>query len=643
MGFFESFKSGYEAVADVRDTMQEKSYLDKASQQGPAGALPNTDINTPDSQTANSDPNAIPLVDLTNGPAGAVIPASLKTPQSLSNIYNDAAQFALSDHKYSLAQKLIKKKNEFEKDDLVVQDAKLKVGQEQLTLLSQEASVASTPDDLNAAIDSTIKDPAMKLQLRGAVKAAPDFTTAKKLVEEAAMKVTERITAKREVEQEKRLLEEQKLKKEDLLFRQKREAREASGQASQQGIEKARLALAGGYEPSEIESMVKQFMPSEQETAAGTTGGTSPISVRQNNPLNLTDSSTGTIKTFKTYEEGKKAGMADLETKLNGTSKAYKERFGNEPVTPETLAETWSPAAAKGNSALSTANYAKEIAKAAGVEVGEKIPNTPEVRDKIFNAMAKFEAGSGSGAPVAKSEEKPESKATLDELYDKKRGGGLTPKEWSTISPTARNIGKEYQINPKALADAKPEDRKIALSAYQVTQDTEKTAKFIKDHPDAVGSLAALVKKVGGMSGNLQANLASNPAYTGDVAVLGKRLFTLGLADAAAGSGGRMNQFLEKSFANIYDQSLPEKTVLRVLKDRQDEAFDILSRTYDANRDNLNPKKYEFAFAPTVDDYVTGEGKKGNKPKPDINSFFKDSASVPQATPKASDNLLYTD
>lgn len=99
-----------------------------------------------------------------------------------------------------------------------------------------------------------------------------------------------------------------------------------------------------------------------------------PVSVRNNNPGNLVDPKTGKIKVFDTPEEGEAALDADVEAKLGGKSAAFKTRFGDLPVTPARLAEVWSPAAAQGNSAVSTANYGAAIAKELGIGATPALP-----------------------------------------------------------------------------------------------------------------------------------------------------------------------------------------------------------------------------------------------------------------------------
>jgi len=613
MGFFESFKSGYDAVGEMQNESQEKKYLAQV-QQAPAGAIPDSTLPTqPDSQSFNSDSDAVNTVDLINKPAGYDIPKadSLQTPKSLGAVYGDAEQLALKDNNPSLAKHFNKLKNEYTKEDTATQSATLKLGQQKLDLLSQEAGLATSKEDLYAAIDSTIKDPAMQLQFRSAIKNL-SFEQGKTLVEEASLKSKEKIQAHIEMAGSKLKQEDMQLKKDTLLKNEKIEARKAAGQEVEQAIAKTKIAIAGGYEPEEIEKLVQGFMPKGEgaaTTAAETTAprAGAPLNEANKNPLNLMDASTGKLRKFESYEEGKAAGLEDLSAKFDGTSRAYKSKFGSLPLTPERLAETWSPAKGQGNSKASTDNYAKAIADAAGVEVGEKLPNTPEVKEAVFKAMERFEGGPNYKAGTTAKEEAgagKESVAKLDKLYETKRGGGLTPKEWSTIGPTALNIGKEYKINPVQLTNISSDERKAVNSAYSVTKEVEDVSKFIQTHKDAAGTFAAIAKKVGAKTENFQNNVEQDSRFTGDVAVLGKKLFTLGLTDASAVAGGKLNQFLEKNFTNIYDQSQAPATLMRILKDRQDASFKVLDNTYGAKKDNLNKKEYGLAFTDNAEDYL---------------------------------------
>ena len=263
--------------------------------------------------------------------------------------------------------------------------------------------------------------------------------------------------------------------------------------------------------------------------------------------------------------------------------------------------------------------------------LGEKRYNTlveqnPDLKDKTVSQAITQNFGKGS-KPAEGGAKEPVAEDKLMKQYDEKRGGGLTIKEWDTINPTAVQIGKEYKVKPTNLASATTEEKKSANAAYQVSKLAEDNAQFIKEHPNAVGTLAAIFKSVSGKTGNLADNVSSDKRYTGEVAELGKRLFALGLKDAAASAGGRMNVYLEKSFAGLYDQSQSDRTLLRIIKARQEEAFNVLRDTYGADKENLDKSKYGLAFAPDADAYVTGGKGKAKetttKPTRSIGSFFK--------------------
>ena len=62
-------------------------------------------------------------------------------------------------------------------------------------------------------------------------------------------------------------------------------------------------------------------------------------------------------------------------------------------MSPSLLAETWAPSTAPGNTPESTANYAKAISRALGIDTTSQIPNTPEALAKAKAAITKFESG----------------------------------------------------------------------------------------------------------------------------------------------------------------------------------------------------------------------------------------------------------
>lgn len=172
--------------------------------------------------------------------------------------------------------------------------------------------------------------------------------------------------------------------------------------------------------------------------------GQAPVSVRNNNPGNLVGAD-GQFLKFATPQEGEAALIKDLALKLSGQSPAYKARFGNAPVTPTTLAETWSPANAKGNSPESTANYSKFIASKLGIAPNQPIPNTPEALNIVKSAISQFEAGAYSGQTAQTGDAKYMPANLPQYEYDP----SLTPKQ------NREAAAKFSQENQGAIKNAK--------------------------------------------------------------------------------------------------------------------------------------------------------------------------------------------
>ena len=352
-------------------------------------------------------------------------------PKEQSTILQKASVLAGQKGLQSLAHSFQKDASSLSQDVQKSQLDSLKNMQGQLgysgQLLSALPADATTEDFNN--VFANIKEPQAQMAIQSITR-NPNFTPERK--KELLTKLTETV--------------DQNLKAQTLLGVE--EERKARIDARDERILLSRIGAkrrnGDDLTPEEQDYADYGVLPGDKnrittrgvETGAGTAGA--PISVRQNNPLNLTDPKTGKIRSFDTPEQGREAGLKDLQSKIAGTSEAYKAKFGNQPVTPERLAETWSPANAKGNSKESTANYAKAIADAAGIDVNQPIENTTQTRDKVFNAMASFEAGAYKQPTATKEPVTADDKVV--EQYDRKRGGGLTVKEWDTINPTAVQI-----------------------------------------------------------------------------------------------------------------------------------------------------------------------------------------------------------
>lgn len=301
------------------------------------------------------------------------------SPEMQQGALNKAAVLAKSKGLDSLGYSFSKQANELGKANTQVELDKLKISEAQLSYATQQLPLANSIDDIRTIVNSSVKDTNTKMFIERMLR-APDadqhIPEIKAKLKEAAMTEAETIKAQQlTISGMKAIAEVDNKKADNIRADQNIALKQAEIYTTAQKPIPLEIAKRAGLLPS-----------GEPATEA-------PVSVRQNNPLNVTDPKTGKIRSFDTPEEGREAGLRDLQSKIAGTSQAYKDKFGNQPVTPERLAETWSPAGAKGNSKESTANYAKAIADAAGIKVNETIENTTQTRDKVFNAMANFEAG----------------------------------------------------------------------------------------------------------------------------------------------------------------------------------------------------------------------------------------------------------
>jgi hypothetical protein len=128
------------------------------------------------------------------------------------------------------------------------------------------------------------------------------------------------------------------------------------------------------------------YNPQSQQTE------NAPLSVRNNNPGNLRDPSTGQFKVFSTPEDGAKAMQDDLAIKIGGNSPAMERNFGKgySPTLSNVIA-TWAPASDKNDPKAYTATVSKETG------IGPDQVLTAGDIAKLIPAMAKVESGTSSG------------------------------------------------------------------------------------------------------------------------------------------------------------------------------------------------------------------------------------------------------
>lgn len=166
-------------------------------------------------------------------------------------------------------------------------------------------------------------------------------------------------------------------------------------------------------------------------------------------------------------------------------------------------------------------------------------------------------------------------------------------------------VGQDYGIPPRNFIGLTSKSKTELNNSHIVANKIEETADWVAKHPDAVGSLSQVVRKAGGYSLNLLDNIINDKSgkYTKEAAEAAKQLFTLATQDA--GATGRMNQYLERSFSNIYDPSLSASTLLGIMRLRERDAFDNIKGIIPkASTERLDQSKYPLWFS--------GEGKEGD-------------------------------
>ena len=213
--------------------------------------------------------------------------------------------------------------------------------------------------------------------------------------------------------------------------------------------------------------------------------GKVPKTVRYNNPLALWDTKTNDLRKYDTYEEGKAAGQRDLDIKLAGKSAIFNSRFPDGIVTPERLAEVWSPAAAKRNSKVATEAYGRYIANYLGIKPTDPIP--PGKNAQVFEAMSQFESGIGSGKGAFK-----QSPTVVDP-----RDGGIRQFNTDYVNkkdPNVHDFSGKAGVTEKLLAavtgskDAGAVDKQTSAGGISDSVHPSIWERMVKSGKDFAGS-----------------------------------------------------------------------------------------------------------------------------------------------------------
>lgn len=566
-------------------------------------------------------------------------------PAKQQSIYAQASAMAGQRGMNSLAYNFQKQANELSTAAQTKQLNELKIKDAEVSFANQLMTGAQSNEDLEAAINSTVKDDAIKMRLLGQVR-NPDmnFDAKKKSLMDMTMNAKERLDSQRLVLEGQRIdetkrhdqMRESQANAELAQKQQQHTETISETQRARYGSEIKTLGLLGIYpEDPSFPQYLRDYLKTgkteyerknEAKGSAATSQQAQPttdkgsflenraynVEVRGSaDPYNAVNPKSGAVGKYQFVKStwdlvrkedpslptfNKLKGDKDAQEKgANILESQISKEIQNAglPVTNANKDLWWRFGDATARRMLAS----KEDAKVSDVLSKDVLDKNPDLKGKTVG-----QAISGNLSSPTKPEDTQFKPMSMDEMYAKKRGGGLTPKDWDSINPTAVNIGKEYKVNPMALTNATNDEKKQATISYQVTKLAETTADYVKEHPRAVGTLAAILKSVEGMEGDLLDNISKDKRYTGEVQEMGKRLMALGLKDA--GSAGRLNLYLEKKFSDFYRQSQTPETLLRIIKARQNESFENLESIYSADKNNLDKSKYKLAFANSAEEYL---------------------------------------
>ena len=602
----ESFQKGYEAIGAVREDMASKDILSSMY----AGQTPE-EVKDPIKQTATLQSAAGMLQ------AKGLFSAAYK-------LQKQAGDLSISVNKQQL-------------DDL-------KVKQGMLEYSGQMLATATNDEDLNNAF-SNIKDTSAQMNIQRVIGMQAPFEKKKKMLEDMTKSVDQHLRAQalavsaddRQDKMDTRDLRlelsriETKLKSGLPLTAQEKLTKEAGvlpkyqkGAATVSTTDAAKgegdfLSSRAAVESGGYKGDAAYSAESKTSSAVGKYGITKGTydKIREEDPSlpefsKLKNNKDAQDKAAKIHEKQITKEISAVGLQPTNANKDLWWRFGDTDAKKLVKADPATPV--------------KDV-------LSEKvIAANPDLQGKVTvgEAIQKNLSGGGKTGDISYETAKANKRAEVADMYAPENLAGPIAKDIGDIA----EVGKAFALEPYKLRGKSTKTKQEVNADFAVAEQTEKVADLIAKNPSAVGTLASLVYRAGSLTNNLLDNVAANKEgkYTEEVSILAKELFTLGLKDAAGSTGGRMNQYLEKQFAGIYDKSLSSQSLVGVLKDRQDDAFKQLKRSIGANTENLDKENYPLLTSKSSKDYMDTQtakvkeqdkkyGVDSTKERPPLSSF----------------------
>ena len=572
-------------------------------------------------------------------------PEDIKDPIKQAATLNQAAGMLQSRGLASAAYKLQKQAGDLSTDINKQQLDTLKVKQGELEYAGQLLQSAGDDSQLQNVINETVKDPAARMSVEAIMRNPNmDFAAKKKALIDMTQTADQHLRAQAlaiSTDNRQDLMDTRDLRVE--LSRIEAKAKNGLPLTAEEKLtretgvlpkyqKKAGAAVAGAVEGT------GDFLSSRANVESGGFKGDAAYSAESK-----TSSAVGKYGITKgTYDKIREEDPSLPEfSKLKGNKDAQEKaaKILEGQITKEISAAGLQPTNANKDLWWRFGDTdAKKLVKADPATpvkdvLSEKvIAANPDLQGKVTvgEAIQKNLSGGGKTGDISYETAKANKRAEVADMYAPENLAGPIAKDIGDIA----EVGKAFALEPYKLRGKSTKTKQEVNADFAVAEQTEKVADLIAKNPSAVGTLASLVYRAGGLTNNLLDNVAANKEgkYTEEVAILAKELFTLGLKDAAGSSGGRMNQYLEKQFAGIYDKSLSSQSLVGVLKDRQDDAFKQLKRSIGANTENLDKENYPLLTSKSSKDYMDTQtakvkeqdkkyGVNSAKERPPLSSF----------------------
>ena len=166
------------------------------------------------------------------------------------------------------------------------------------------------------------------------------------------------------------------------------------------------------------------------------------------------------------------------------------------------------------------------------------------------------------------------------------------------IDPAIRNkLGEYPDYDVSKLIGIPTKSQTQVVESFESLNSIEDIGQFVRANPDAVGLLAEIANR-----SNLntldsfqtwEAQVNSNPNLPESAKLLNKMLTSQAYRDVSA-TGQRPTVYLDRVFKDLYSQNSSPTALLSILKQREKEANNILSR-YDLSIDkNANAARFEL-------------------------------------------------